>query len=68
MAASFIQRAEDVRAIRALIARHGGKMEILSKIENLEGVKNFDAILADSDGVMWPGATSASRFRRRMCR
>jgi pyruvate kinase len=41
-----------VRAIRALIAKHGGHMEILSKIENLEGVKNFDAILAESDGVM----------------
>ncbi len=52
VAASFIQRAEDVRAIRALIAKHGGQMEILSKIENLEGVKNFDAILAETDGVM----------------
>ncbi len=52
VAASFIQRAEDVRAIRALIAKHGGHMEILSKIENLEGVKNFDAILAETDGVM----------------
>ncbi|MCR5030983.1 MAG: pyruvate kinase [Selenomonadaceae bacterium] len=52
VAASFIQRAEDVRAIRALIAKHGGHMEILSKIENLEGVKNFDAILEETDGVM----------------
>ncbi len=52
IAASFIQRAEDVRAIRSLIAKHGGRMEILSKIENLEGVKNFDEILAESDGVM----------------
>ena len=38
VAASFIQRAEDVRAIRALIAKHGGQLEILAKIENLDGV------------------------------
>ena len=52
VAASFIQRAEDVRAIRALIAKHGGQLEILAKIENLEGVRNFDEILAEADGVM----------------
>ncbi|MBR1761429.1 MAG: pyruvate kinase [Schwartzia sp.] len=52
VAASFVQRAEDVRAIRALVAKHGGRMEILAKIENLEGVKNFDEILAEADGIM----------------
>lgn len=52
VAASFIQRREDVEAIRALIEAHGGHMEILAKIENLEGVKNFDAILAAADGIM----------------
>lgn len=52
VAASFIQRREDVEAIRSLIEAHGGHMEILAKIENLEGVKNFDAILAAADGIM----------------
>ena len=52
VAASFIQRPEDVLAIRKLIEEHGGHMEILPKIENLEGVKNFDEILAVSDGIM----------------
>ncbi|MGP1471310.1 MAG: pyruvate kinase [Schwartzia sp. (in: firmicutes)] len=52
VAASFIQRGEDVEAIRSLIEAHGGHMEILAKIENLEGVKNFDAILAAADGIM----------------
>lgn len=52
VAASFIQRPEDVLAIRKLIEEHGGHMEILPKIENLEGVKNFDAILEVSDGIM----------------
>ena len=52
VAASFIQRADDVTAIRKLITEHGGHMEIIPKIENLEGVKNFDDILAVSDGIM----------------
>ena len=52
VAASFIQRADDVTAILKLITEHGGHMEIIPKIENLEGVKNFDDILAVSDGIM----------------
>ena len=52
VAASFVQRPSDVEAIRRLIAEHGGHMEIIPKIENLEGVKNFDDILAVSDGIM----------------
>ena len=52
VAASFIQRPDDVLAIRKLIEEHNGHMEILPKIENLEGVKNFDAILEVSDGIM----------------
>ena len=52
VAASFIQRPEDVLAIRKLIEEHNGHMEIVPKIENLEGVKNFDDILEVSDGIM----------------
>jgi len=52
VAASFIQRAEDVRAIRKLITTHNGHMEIIPKIENLEGVKNIDSIIEASDGIM----------------
>ena len=52
VAASFIQRPSDVEEIRHLIAKHGGHMEIIPKIENLAGVNNFDAILAGSDGIM----------------
>lgn len=52
VAASFIQRASDVEEIRKLIARHGGHMEIIPKIENLAGVQNIDDIIAVSDGIM----------------
>lgn len=52
VAASFIQRAADVQALRKLIVDNGGHMEIISKIENLEGVKNIDEIIDASDGIM----------------
>lgn len=52
IAASFIQRADDVKAIRKLIQENGGHMEIISKIENMEGVNNIDSIIEASDGIM----------------
>eukprot|EP01068_Selenidium_serpulae_P013813 Selendium_serpulae@DN6013_c0_g1_i3.p1 len=53
VAASFVQSADDVNFIRKVLADGGGStIKILSKIENVEGVKNFDEILAASDGIM----------------
>ncbi len=53
IAASFIRKASDVKEIRELLAANGGeKIQIISKIENQEGVDNFDEILAASDGIM----------------
>lgn len=52
VAASFVQRASDVQAIRKVIKENGGHMEIISKIENMEGVNNIDAIIEASDGIM----------------
>lgn len=48
--ASFVRNREDVHYVRDLI---GSKdIGIISKIENREGVNNFDEILEASDGVM----------------
>ncbi|MCR5176510.1 MAG: pyruvate kinase [Anaerovibrio sp.] len=52
VAASFIQRASDIKAIRKLIKSRKGHMDIIAKIENLEGVKNIDSIIEAADGVM----------------
>jgi len=49
LALSFVQRPEDVDEARALAK---GRAAILSKIEKPAAVKNFDAILACSDGIM----------------
>jgi pyruvate kinase len=53
VAASFIRKASDVVEIRELLKANGGEnVKIISKIENQEGVDNFDAILEASDGIM----------------
>lgn len=53
IAASFIRSAKDVLEIRKLLNENGGEtIKIISKIENQEGVDNFDEILNVSDGIM----------------
>lgn len=50
VAASFIRKASDVIEIRKLL--NNSNIKIISKIENEEGLENFDEILAVSDGIM----------------
>jgi len=53
IAASFVRTADDVKEIRMLLNWNGGdKIRIISKIECLQGVQNFDEILEASDGIM----------------
>lgn len=53
IAASFVRKASDVLEIRELLERHNaGHINIISKIENQEGVDNLDEILEVSDGLM----------------
>jgi pyruvate kinase len=52
VAASFVQSGEDVQIIRATLGEAGASIKIISKIENQEGLENFDAILEASDGIM----------------
>merc|ERR1711879_913357 len=52
VAASFVQTAEDVKFIRKTLGLRGRSIKIISKIENEEGLKNFDAICDESDAIM----------------
>ena len=53
VAASFVRCAEDVISLRKFLDYNGGHaIRIIAKIENAEGVENFDAILEASDGIM----------------
>ncbi|MEG1651435.1 MAG: pyruvate kinase, partial [Oscillospiraceae bacterium] len=49
----FVRNRDDVICLRKFIDYHGGHdIKIISKIENLEGIENFDEILKYSDGIM----------------
>ncbi|UPA30686.1 pyruvate kinase [Terrisporobacter glycolicus] len=53
IAASFVRKASDVLAIREVLENNDATyIQIISKIENQEGVDNLDEILQVSDGLM----------------
>ncbi len=53
IAASFVRTADDVLAIRSVLEERGGAdINIIAKIENLQGVSNIDEIIRVSDGIM----------------
>lgn len=53
IAASFVRRAQDVFDVKKiLIEKQRTDIQIISKIENKEGVENIDEILEVSDGIM----------------
>lgn len=53
IAASFVRRPSDVTNIRKILEEHGGsEIKIIAKIENRQGIENFDEILKVADGIM----------------
>jgi pyruvate kinase len=53
IAASFVRKAADVLEIRRILEeKNAAHIQIISKIENQEGVENLDEILEASDGLM----------------
>lgn len=50
ISASFIRNASDAKLIRNAVGNN--EIKIIAKIENQEGIDNFDEILAEVDGIM----------------
>lgn len=49
---SFVERAADIEAVRAVAKALGKQPFIIAKIERLDALKNFDEILKVTDGIM----------------
>lgn len=52
IAASFVRTAQDIDNIRSVLGEQGKNIKIIAKIENQQGLENFDAILEKTDGIM----------------
>jgi len=52
IAASFVRKASDITKIREVLGEKGAHIKIISKIENQEGLENYDEILTATDAVM----------------
>jgi pyruvate kinase len=52
LALSFVTSSQNITDVRLILQENSADTPIISKIERGEAVKNFDSILATSDGVM----------------
>lgn len=52
IALSFVREATDIRQLKQLMGNKTGKVKIIAKIEDQEGVRNLEAIIQESDGIM----------------
>ena len=53
VAISFARNLDDVRQVRKVLDENGGKdIQIITKIENVEGISNLDDILKEADAQM----------------
>ncbi|KAG6511930.1 pyruvate kinase, cytosolic isozyme [Zingiber officinale] len=52
IALSFVRKGSDLVEVRKLLGEHAKSIMLMSKVENQEGVANFDDILANSDAFM----------------
>ncbi|GAU48374.1 hypothetical protein TSUD_405360 [Trifolium subterraneum] len=52
IALSFVRKGSDLVQVRKLLGKHAKNILLMSKVENQEGVANFDDILANTDAFM----------------
>ena len=53
IAASFMRSADDARAIKEILKEQNAEyVQVIAKIENMEGVNNITEILHETDGIM----------------
>ena len=69
IAASFTRSAQDVRDIKEILKANGKEdVEIICKIENMEGVNNVQEILDEANGIMVARGDMGVEIPLKMCR
>ena len=48
---SFIRKPEDIEEVREVMGSKGAHVKIIAKIENQEGLRNYEQILEAADGI-----------------
>ena len=53
VAISFTRNVDDIQQVRKVLDENGGKdIKIITKVENVEGISNMEAIVKEADGQM----------------
>lgn len=52
IALSFVRKGSDIKYVRELLGPRGANIKLIAKIENQEGLDNYDDILKEVDGIM----------------
>jgi len=52
VALSFIRQGSEIPEVREFIKKHGGKMQIITKVETRQAVQDIEAVIRESDGIM----------------
>lgn len=52
VAISYVQRAEDIIGLKALMSEHGKQLPIIAKLERPAAIQNLGRIIEESDGIM----------------
>lgn len=52
IAASFVRCKQDILEIRKILKEQASRIQIIAKIENLQGIENLEEILEAADGIM----------------
>jgi pyruvate kinase len=52
IAVSFVRSATDIDEVKDVLGPRGAHIKVIAKIDNYLGIKNYDQILENSDGIM----------------
>jgi len=52
IAVSFVRKADDIEQVKGMVTGANGHSKVYARIENHEGLNNFEEILHEADGII----------------